>query len=44
MVEALIDLGADRLTQLYAQVDRLGEILDVRPDLTLGKVTAGAHA
>lgn len=43
-VEALVALGADRLTELYGQVDRLGEILDVRPDLTLGTVSAGAHA
>jgi hypothetical protein len=43
-VEALDELGGARLTELYAQVDRLGEILDVRPELTLGEVTVGGHA
>ncbi|NUR25079.1 MAG: winged helix DNA-binding domain-containing protein [Catenulispora sp.] len=43
-VEALDPLGDDRLTELYAQVDRLGELLDVRTGLTLGEVTVGGHA
>ncbi|GAA2058184.1 winged helix DNA-binding domain-containing protein [Catenulispora yoronensis] len=43
-VETLADLGDDQLTELYAQVDRIGEIVDARPALTVGPVTAGPHA
>ena len=43
-VEALGTLADEQLTELYAQVDRLGEIIDAVPELTLGTVSAGAHA
>ncbi|NUR62299.1 MAG: winged helix DNA-binding domain-containing protein [Catenulispora sp.] len=43
-VEALEDLEGDRLTELYAQVDRLSEIVDARATLVLGEVSADAHA
>jgi hypothetical protein len=43
-VESLVELGDDRLAELDAQVDRLGDILAVRPELTLGEVTVGGHA
>lgn len=43
-VEPLTKLSADRRQALDTQVDRLGEILEGDPRLTVGKVTVGPHA
>jgi len=43
-VEALADLDSAGLAELHAQVDRIGAILDVKPELVLDKVTVGPHA
>lgn len=43
-VETLEELRDDQLTELYAQVDRLGEIIDARPEVAFGTVTVGGHA
>lgn len=43
-VEPLRDLTAARARGLEEQVERLGEVLEARPRLTIGPVTVGAHA
>jgi hypothetical protein len=43
-VEAFGTLSASRLKALGEQVERLGEILQGTPTLTLGEVTVGGHA
>jgi len=43
-VEAFGTLSPARLRQLGEQVERLGEILEATPTLTLGEVTVGGHA
>ena len=43
-VEPLAPLGAARRRELDAQVERVGEVLEGRPRLTVGEVTAGPHA
>ncbi|GAA2275408.1 winged helix DNA-binding domain-containing protein [Nonomuraea roseoviolacea subsp. roseoviolacea] len=43
-VESLRPLTAARSRELDDQVARLGEILEARPELTLGPVTTGPHA
>jgi len=43
-VEPLTRLTADQRRNLENQVERLGDILEATPRLTLGTVTAGAHA
>jgi hypothetical protein len=43
-VEALTDLTRAQREDLDAQVDRLGEILEATPQMTLGPVTVGGHA
>ncbi|MFL6073219.1 MAG: winged helix DNA-binding domain-containing protein [Mycobacteriales bacterium] len=43
-VEALVPLSARHRRELDEQVDRVGEILEGRPRLTLGPVTVGGHA
>ncbi|WP_328536974.1 winged helix DNA-binding domain-containing protein [Streptomyces sp. NBC_00344] len=43
-VEPLVELTAARLRELKAQVERTGEIMEGRPELTVGKVTVGPHA
>ncbi len=43
-VEPFHQLTADERRDLDAQVERLGAFLDARPRLTIGTVTAGAHA
>jgi len=43
-VEAFAALSPARLRQLGEQVERLGEILEGTPTLTLGEVTVGGHA
>lgn len=43
-VEAFGTLSPTRLKQLGEQVERLGEILEGTPTLTLGEVTVGGHA
>jgi Winged helix DNA-binding domain len=43
-VEPLIPLTADQRKALENQVDRIGEILQARPRLTIGPVTVGGHA
>jgi Winged helix DNA-binding domain len=43
-VEPLIPLTADQLKALEEQVDRIAEILQARPRLTIGPVTVGGHA
>ncbi|MGN9908382.1 winged helix DNA-binding domain-containing protein [Phytohabitans sp. LJ34] len=43
-VEAFGTLSPARLKQLGEQVERLGEILEATPTLTLGEVTVGGHA
>ncbi|NGN69126.1 winged helix DNA-binding domain-containing protein, partial [Streptomyces sp. A7024] len=43
-VEPLDRLTAPRLRELEAQVERVGEILEARAELTVGEVTVGAHA
>ncbi len=43
-VEPLRDLTAGQARELEEQVERLGEVLEARPRLTVGPVTVGAHA
>jgi hypothetical protein len=43
-VEAFGTLSPSRLKALGEQVERLGEILEATPTLTLGEVTVGGHA
>jgi hypothetical protein len=43
-VEPLEPLRDARRRELDQQVERLGEFLGCRPELTIGTVTAGAHA
>jgi hypothetical protein len=43
-VEPLTDLSPARREELDAQVERVGEILEARPELTIGPVTVGGHA
>jgi hypothetical protein len=43
-VEPLQMLSAPQRRALQAQVDRIAEILEGEPRLTIGTVTAGAHA
>ncbi|KAB2349099.1 winged helix DNA-binding domain-containing protein [Actinomadura rudentiformis] len=43
-VEPLGELGAAQLDDLDGQVERVGEILQARPQLTIGPVTVGSHA
>ena len=43
-VEPVISLSATRRRLLEAQVERVGEILEGKPTLTIGPVTAGPHA
>ena len=43
-VEPLHRLTASRRRLLAAEVDRIAAFLDVRPELTVGTVTAGGHA
>lgn len=43
-VEPLEPLRGARRRELDQQVERIGEFLDCRPELTIGPVTAGAHA
>ncbi|MFG1614004.1 winged helix DNA-binding domain-containing protein [Nonomuraea wenchangensis] len=43
-VEPLHELGPERERELEEQVERLGEVLEARPRLTIGTVTVGAHA
>ena len=43
-VEPLSPLAAGRARELEAQVERLGEVLEGTPQLTMGKVTVGGHA
>jgi hypothetical protein len=43
-VEPVTRLSAARRRRLDEQVDRVGEVLEARPELTIGKVTVGPHA
>ena len=43
-VEPLRRLSATQRTALEVEVERLGEIVEARPDLTVGTVTVGPHA
>ncbi|NRQ36124.1 winged helix DNA-binding domain-containing protein [Nonomuraea sp. NN258] len=43
-VEPLRELTPGRLRELDTQVARLGEIMEGRPSLTIGRVTVGPHA
>ncbi|MFD9599364.1 winged helix DNA-binding domain-containing protein [Streptomyces sp. NPDC059970] len=43
-VEPLSPLTAGQLQGLEEQVARVGEVLEGKPELTVGKVTVGAHA
>ncbi|XVQ15554.1 winged helix DNA-binding domain-containing protein [Spirillospora sp. CA-255316] len=43
-VEPLAPLSPARREELDAQVERVGEILEARPELTIGPVTVGGHA
>ncbi|GAA3748197.1 winged helix DNA-binding domain-containing protein [Plantactinospora mayteni] len=43
-VESLVDLSARQLGELDEQVQRVGEILEGAPRLTLGEVAVGPHA
>ncbi|MFI7638409.1 winged helix DNA-binding domain-containing protein [Nonomuraea sp. NPDC049400] len=43
-VEPLRDLTAAQLRELDEQVERMGEVMEGRPRLTIGPVTVGAHA
>ncbi|TMR90841.1 winged helix DNA-binding domain-containing protein [Nonomuraea basaltis] len=43
-VEPLRDLTPAQLRELDEQVERVGEVLEGRPRLTIGPVTVGAHA
>lgn len=42
-VEPLRPLGARHRSELESEADRVGKVLDAKPDLTLGLVTARAH-
>lgn len=43
-VEPLMKLSAAQRKELHDQVERIGEILEGKPQLTIGPVTVGAHA
>ncbi|MGN9765231.1 winged helix DNA-binding domain-containing protein [Micromonospora sp. SD12] len=43
-VEPLTELRADRRRALDAQVERVGQILEGTPSLTVGPISVGAHA
>ncbi|MFI0356371.1 winged helix DNA-binding domain-containing protein [Actinomadura sp. 9N407] len=43
-VEPLVTLSPGQLADLDAQVERVGEILEAEPEMTIGKVTVGGHA
>ncbi|GGN82200.1 hypothetical protein GCM10011579_069610 [Streptomyces albiflavescens] len=43
-VEPLGRLTASRERELARQVERVGEVLEAKPELVVGKVTAGGHA
>jgi hypothetical protein len=43
-VEPLVRLTAGQSSELQAQVQRVGEILEGTAQLTIGKVTVGPHA
>ena len=43
-VESLLPLTARQRDALDRQAERVGEILEARPRLTIGPVTAGGHA
>ncbi|MFJ4838644.1 winged helix DNA-binding domain-containing protein [Streptomyces sp. NPDC088746] len=43
-VEPLSPLDAGRTRELEEQVERLGDVLEGTPELTVGKVTVGGHA
>ncbi|HEX6685480.1 MAG TPA: winged helix DNA-binding domain-containing protein [Candidatus Limnocylindrales bacterium] len=43
-VEPFVKLTAARKSELDAQADRIGEILEAKPTVTIGTVTAGKHA
>jgi hypothetical protein len=43
-VEPFTDLTAAQCRELGDQVERIGVILEGKPRLTIGPVTAGAHA
>ncbi|MEV1172582.1 winged helix DNA-binding domain-containing protein [Nonomuraea sp. NPDC049784] len=43
-VEPLRDLTAAQLRELDEQVERMGEVMEGRPRLTIGSVTVGPHA
>jgi hypothetical protein len=43
-VEPLVPLNARRRRELDEQVERVGEILEARPRLSIGTVTVGGHA
>ncbi|WP_369248914.1 winged helix DNA-binding domain-containing protein [Streptomyces sp. R41] len=43
-VEPLGRLAAARERELARQAERVGEVLEAKPELVVGKVTAGAHA
>lgn len=43
-VEPLGDLTARHRRELDEQVDRIGEIMEGKPDLTVGPITVGPHA
>lgn len=43
-VEPLTPLTAGQLRELEQQVARVGEVLEGKPELTVGKVTVGGHA
>jgi hypothetical protein len=43
-VEPLSRLAKPRLLAVQQQVDRLGEVLEAVPTLTIGEVTVGPHA
>ncbi|WP_165906120.1 hypothetical protein [Agromyces badenianii] len=43
-VEPVIDLSARRTRALEHEVERLGEIIEKSPSLTIGPVEVGPHA
>lgn len=43
-VEPLVTLTRRQRAELDEQVDRIGEVLEGRPELTIGPVTVGGHA
>ncbi|WP_393060200.1 winged helix DNA-binding domain-containing protein [Streptomyces sp. LN549] len=43
-VEPLSPLTAGQLRELEQQVERVGEVMEGKPELTVGKVTVGGHA